>query len=56
MHISSKVHFVLNEIISGGMVVETNLNEILSAIAEQEKRERNGPSDRPKFAKRKVII
>ncbi|CAM9270125.1 unnamed protein product [Discosporangium mesarthrocarpum] len=32
---SDKVHYVLDEIIMGGMVLETNINQILVAINEQ---------------------
>jgi AP-3 complex subunit sigma len=34
---SDKVHFVLDEIVMGGMVLETNIGMILSAIEEQGK-------------------
>lgn len=30
-----KVHYVLDEIIMGGMVLETNINQILTAINDQ---------------------
>lgn len=33
--LSPKVHYVLDEIIMGGMVLETNINQILTAINEQ---------------------
>ena len=35
-----KVHFILNELVMGGMVLETNMNEILTRIEEQNKIER----------------
>jgi AP-3 complex subunit sigma len=34
---SDKVHYIVDEIIMGGMVLETNLTQILSAISEQQK-------------------
>ncbi|CAN0338321.1 unnamed protein product, partial [Phaeothamnion confervicola] len=34
---SDKVHYVLDEIIMGGMVLETNINQILLAINDQNK-------------------
>ena len=35
-----KVHFILNELVMGGMVLETNMNEILTRVEEQNKIER----------------
>uniref|UniRef100_A0A183BXU8 Clat_adaptor_s domain-containing protein n=1 Tax=Globodera pallida TaxID=36090 RepID=A0A183BXU8_GLOPA len=35
-----KVHHILNELVMGGMVLETNMNEILLRIQEQDKIER----------------
>ena len=35
-----KVHHILNELVMGGMVLETNMNEILVQVAEQSKLER----------------
>ena len=35
-----KVHFILNELVMGGMVLETNMTEILTRIDEQTKREK----------------
>lgn len=35
-----KVHHILNELVMGGMVLETNMNEILARIEEQNKLER----------------
>lgn len=35
-----KVHFILNELVMGGMVLETNMTEILTRIEEQNKLER----------------
>lgn len=35
-----KVHHILNEIVVGGMVLETNMSEILFRIQEQEKLEK----------------
>jgi Clathrin adaptor complex small chain len=34
---SDRVHYVLDEIIMGGMVLETNINSILTAIMDQNK-------------------
>mmetsp|Transcript_22636 Transcript_22636/g.33094 ORF Transcript_22636/g.33094 Transcript_22636/m.33094 type:complete len:183 (-) Transcript_22636:138-686(-) len=34
---SDKVHYIIDEIIMGGMVLETNLNHIITAINEQNK-------------------
>ena len=43
----SQVHFILNELVMGGMVLETNMTEILSRIEEQNKLEKEevGGSD-----------
>ncbi|XP_050305817.1 AP-3 complex subunit sigma-2 isoform X2 [Anthonomus grandis grandis] len=35
-----KVHFILNELVMGGMVLETNMNEILARIEDQNKLEK----------------
>ncbi|KAL1140776.1 hypothetical protein AAG570_000706 [Ranatra chinensis] len=35
-----KVHYILNELVMGGMVLETNMTEILSRIEEQNKLEK----------------
>ncbi|XP_074601021.1 AP-3 complex subunit sigma-2 or [Brevipalpus obovatus] len=35
-----KVHYILNELVMGGMVLETNANEILQRIEEQNKLEK----------------
>uniref|UniRef100_A0A915JIV9 AP complex mu/sigma subunit domain-containing protein n=1 Tax=Romanomermis culicivorax TaxID=13658 RepID=A0A915JIV9_ROMCU len=35
-----KVHFILSELVMGGMVLETNMNEILTRIQEQDKIEK----------------
>ncbi|TKR77310.1 hypothetical protein L596_018307 [Steinernema carpocapsae] len=35
-----KVHHILSELVMGGMVLETNMNEILSRIQEQDKLEK----------------
>ena len=35
-----KVHFILNELVMGGMVLETNMNDILTRIEEQNKIEK----------------
>ncbi|VDN58963.1 unnamed protein product, partial [Dracunculus medinensis] len=35
-----KVHHILNELVMGGMVLETNMNEILLRVQEQEKLEK----------------
>ena len=37
-----KVHHILDEIVMGGMVLETNLQEILTAVKEQEELEAKG--------------
>ena len=34
---SDRVHYILDEIIMAGMVLETNINQILTAINEQNK-------------------
>jgi AP-3 complex subunit sigma len=36
------VHHILDEIVMGGMVLETNLQEILTAVKEQEELEAKG--------------
>lgn len=36
-----KVHHILNELVMGGMVLETNMNDILSHCEEQSKLERH---------------
>ncbi|XP_039247701.1 AP-3 complex subunit sigma-1-like [Styela clava] len=36
-----KVHFILSEIVMGGMVLETNMNEIVSRYMEQDKLEKS---------------
>lgn len=38
-----KVHFVLDEIVMGGMVLETNLPDILESITSQNKSEKADP-------------
>ena len=35
-----QVHFILNELVMGGMVLETNMTEILTRIEEQNKIEK----------------
>lgn len=35
-----QVHYILNELVMGGMVLETNMTEILSRISEQNKLEK----------------
>uniref|UniRef100_A0A0N5AIK4 Clat_adaptor_s domain-containing protein n=1 Tax=Syphacia muris TaxID=451379 RepID=A0A0N5AIK4_9BILA len=35
-----KVHHILNELVMGGMVLETNMNEVLTRVQEQEKLEK----------------
>ena len=47
---SDRVHYILDEIVMGGMVLETNINSILQAINDQEKMHKDsmkkaGPSD-----------
>lgn len=37
---SLKVHYILNELVMGGMVLETNMSEILSRIEDQTKMEK----------------
>ncbi|OUC47986.1 clathrin adaptor complex small chain [Trichinella nativa] len=37
---ADKVHYILNEIVMGGMVLETNMNEILTRVNEQDKIEK----------------
>uniref|UniRef100_A0A7S0NEJ6 AP complex subunit sigma n=2 Tax=Geminigeraceae TaxID=589343 RepID=A0A7S0NEJ6_9CRYP len=39
---TDKVHHILDEIVMGGMVLETNLQEILTAVKEQEELETKG--------------
>lgn len=36
-----KVHYILNELVMGGMVLETNMSEILARIEDQNKLERS---------------
>lgn len=35
-----QIHYILNELVMGGMVLETNMTEILSRIEEQNKLEK----------------
>ncbi|MNE92783.1 Clathrin adaptor complex small chain [compost metagenome] len=42
---SDKVNFILDEIIMGGMVLETNKDEILTAIEEQNNLEKQSKKD-----------
>lgn len=35
-----KVHYILNELVMGGMVVETNMTEIITRIEEQSRLEK----------------
>lgn len=35
-----QVHYILNELVMGGMVLETNMTEILSRIEDQNKMEK----------------
>lgn len=35
-----QVHYILNELVMGGMVLETNMTEILSRIEDQNKLEK----------------
>ena len=37
---SYQVHFILNELVMGGMVLETNMSEIMLRIEEQNKIEK----------------
>ncbi|KAI8391684.1 AP complex, mu/sigma subunit [Radiomyces spectabilis] len=39
-----EVHYILSEIIQGGMVLETNMNEIVAAINEANKAKKKGSS------------
>ena len=39
-YLISKVHFILNELVMGGMVLETNMTEIMLRIEEQNKLEK----------------
>lgn len=39
---TDKVHFIVDEIVMGGMVLETNLQEILASLKEQEELEAKG--------------
>ncbi len=41
-----KVHHILNELVMGGMVLETNMNEILAKINEQDKLEKQEVNNR----------
>merc|ERR1719230_323840 len=36
-----KVHYILQEIVMGGMVLETNMNEVIQRIEDQNKLEKN---------------
>lgn len=36
-----KVHYILNELVMGGMVLETNMTEILTRVEEQNKIEKD---------------
>lgn len=38
---ADKVHYILNELVMGGMVLETNMSEILSRIEDQNKLEKS---------------
>ena len=40
-----KVHFILNELVMGGMVLETNMTEILTRVEEQNKIEKDEVSN-----------
>ena len=40
-----KVHHILNELVMGGMVLETNMSEITARIEEQNKIEKQEVSD-----------
>lgn len=41
-----KVHYILNELVMGGMVLETNMTEILTRIEEQNKLEKQEVIDK----------
>lgn len=40
-----KVHYILNELVMGGMVLETNMTEILTRIEDQNKLEKQEVED-----------
>jgi AP-3 complex subunit sigma len=40
LHSTFQVHYILNELVMGGMVQETNMTEIFTRIDEQNKLER----------------
>ena len=44
-----KVHFILNELVMGGMVLETNMTEILTRVEEQNKIEKEEVSNKNTF-------
>lgn len=46
-----KVHYILNELVMGGMVLETNMTEILTRIEDQNKLEKQEVSNQDNFAK-----
>ena len=47
---SDRVHFILDEIVMGGMVLETNINSILQAINDQEKMDKDSMNKAPSSA------
>ena len=47
-----KVHYILNELVMGGMVLETNMTEILTRVEEQNKIEKEEVSFKEIFYKR----
>lgn len=51
-----KVHYILNELVMGGMVLETNMTEILTRIEDQNKLEKQEVSIKCKMAIFKVCI
>ena len=44
---SDRVHYILDEIVMGGMVLETNINAILQAINDQEKMHKDSMKKAP---------
>ena len=44
-----KVHYILNELVMGGMVLETNMTEILTRVEEQNKIEKEEVSNKNNF-------
>lgn len=53
--ISKQVHYILNELVMGGMVLETNMNEILTRIEDQNKLEKQEVSKIQHLYKQKLL-